>query len=99
MQQIIFIIHIVVALLIILLILLQKGKGADIGASFGSGASQTVFGSRGATSFMVKFIAALAAIFFMTSLGLNFLISKEVKEDTLANTPSVLLQKDAQTKK
>ena len=80
MQPLIFIVHILTALALVALILLQHGKGADMGAAFGSGASQTVFGSRGSTSFLLKITAALAALFFATSLGLGYLTAKDSRE-------------------
>ena len=70
MEKIILIIHSVSALAIIGLILLQQGKGAAAGASFGSGASQTVFGSDGGGSFFTRATAIFATVFFATSLGL-----------------------------
>ncbi len=71
MQQIILIIHVVVAIALVGLVLLQQGKGAEVGAAFGSGASQTVFGSQGSSSFLFKLTAGLAAIFLLTSLVLT----------------------------
>ncbi|MFZ9035208.1 MAG: preprotein translocase subunit SecG [Francisellaceae bacterium] len=65
--------HIIVAVLIIGLVLLQQGKGATMGASFGSGASQTVFGSRGAAPFLFKLTAFLVAVFFVTSVSLSYI--------------------------
>lgn len=70
METILLVIHVLVGVAVIGLVLLQQGKGADAGASFGGGASQTVFGSAGAGSFLVKLTAGLAALFFVTSLGL-----------------------------
>jgi len=70
MEQIVLIIHILTALAIIALILLQQGKGAVAGASFGSGASQTVFGSQGSGGFFTRMTAICAVIFFATSFGL-----------------------------
>ena len=64
-------IHVLLAVVLITLVLLQHGKGADIGAAFGSGASQTVFGSQGASSFLMKLTASLGAAFFATSLLLG----------------------------
>jgi preprotein translocase subunit SecG len=61
--------HVLVSAILIAMVLLQKGKGADIGAAFG-GASQTVFGPRGAQSFLAKLTTAAAVIFMFTSLGL-----------------------------
>ena len=76
MQTILLVIHVLIALALIALVLLQHGKGADMGAAFGSGASSTVFGSQGAGSFMTRTTAVLAALFFATSLGLAFLATR-----------------------
>jgi preprotein translocase subunit SecG len=70
MEQFILIIHSLAALVIVGLVLLQQGKGAAAGASFGSGASQTVFGSEGSTSFFTKATWFIATLFFCTSFGL-----------------------------
>ncbi|MEX2469601.1 MAG: preprotein translocase subunit SecG [Pseudohongiellaceae bacterium] len=70
MQTLIVIIHVIVAIAIVALVLLQQGKGADAGASFGAGASQTVFGSSGTGNFLVKATTIAATIFFVTSLSL-----------------------------
>ncbi|MEE2820741.1 MAG: preprotein translocase subunit SecG [Pseudomonadota bacterium] len=70
METILLIVHVLIGASVIGLVLIQQGKGADAGASFGGGASQTVFGSAGAGSFLVKLTAGLAALFFATSLAL-----------------------------
>jgi len=70
MEKIILIVHLLTALAIIGMILLQQGKGAEAGASFGSGASQTVLGSAGGWNFFSKATGILATIFFITSFGL-----------------------------
>ena len=75
MQFVVILLHIVVCIALILIVLLQKGKGADMGAAFG-GSSQTVFGSAGATSFLSKVTAAAAIIFMLTSLLLAFMFGK-----------------------
>ena len=80
MQAIIFLIHVLAALGLIGLILLQHGKGADIGAAFGSGASNTVFGSVGSVPFLIKITALIAAIFFATSISLGYITAKEVNK-------------------
>ena len=72
MHTLIVIVHIVVSLFLILIILLQTGKGADIGAVFGGGSSQTLFGSTGPTSFLSKLTVAAAVIFMFTSLFLAY---------------------------
>ncbi len=68
--------HVLVSAIMIAMVLLQKGKGADIGAAFG-GASQTVFGPRGAQSFLAKLTTAAAIIFMFTSLGLALTASNK----------------------
>lgn len=77
MQPIILVIHVLVAVCLVTLVLLQHGKGADAGAAFGSGASNTMFGSVGATPFLMKITIILAAIFFATSIGLSYLVSRQ----------------------
>jgi preprotein translocase subunit SecG len=76
MYQLILIIHIFVAASLIILVLLQQGKGATMGAAFGSGASQTVFGSRGSGSFLLRVTFVFMALFFTTSISLNYLASR-----------------------
>ena len=80
MQQIIIILHVAFALALIVLILLQQGKGATAGASFGAGASQTVFGSQGAGSFLMKITAFFALVFFITSLALGHFASQNLAD-------------------
>ncbi|EIK44048.1 preprotein translocase, SecG subunit [Cellvibrio sp. BR] len=70
MEKLVLIIHSLAAIAIIGLILLQQGKGAAAGASFGAGASQTVFGSEGSGNFFTRATAIIATIFFCTSFGL-----------------------------
>lgn len=72
MNTLITVVHVLIALVLIALVLLQKGKGAEVGASFGSGASNTVFGSRGTGSFLTHSTAILAGLFFLTSLSLAY---------------------------
>lgn len=86
MQTTVLIIHTLIALGIIILVLLQRGKGAETGAAFGGGASGTVFGSRGSTSFFSRTTAILATAFFATSLTLAWISSQT------AGTPESLLE-------
>ena len=72
MESIVLVIHVAIAITVIGLVLLQQGKGADMGAAFGSGASQTVFGSQGTSSFLSRATAVLATAFFITSLILAY---------------------------
>lgn len=69
------IIHVIVCIAVVLVVLLQQGKGADIGATFGTGGSQTVFGGRGAGNFLTKLTAAAGALFMITSLALAMIES------------------------
>ena len=79
MEQIILIVHLLIALAIIGLIMLQQGKGADAGASFGAGASQTVFGSAGSTNALSKASAWLVVLFFVSSFGFAMLATQKTK--------------------
>lgn len=76
MQVAILMIHVAIAIALVVLILLQQGKGAEAGAAFGGGASQTVFGSRGSGGFLSKATGLLAAAFFATSLALAWFASQ-----------------------
>lgn len=75
----ILVVHVIVALGIIGLVLLQHGKGADVGAAFGSGASGSLFGATGSANFLSRTTAVLAVIFFLTSLGLAYLATHKPK--------------------
>ena len=95
LQQLLLVIHVLLSLAIIGLVLLQRGKGADAGAGFGSGASGTVFGSKGSATFFSKLTAILATCFFVTSLMLAFYAShqssgapKSLLEQTPAGAPA-----------
>ncbi len=78
----ILVVHILLALMIIGLVLLQRGKGAEAGAGFGSGASGTVFGARGTSTLFSKLTAVFAALFFATSLTLAYLGARSTSEPT-----------------
>jgi len=80
MGQIILIFHVLFALALIGLVLLQKGKGASMGAAFGSGASQTVFGSRGSIGFLMKLTLLCGGLFFASSLWLTYIAAHRTKE-------------------
>ncbi|MCZ7563916.1 MAG: preprotein translocase subunit SecG [Burkholderiales bacterium] len=68
-------VHVLTAAGIVVLVLLQHGKGADVGAAFGSGSSGSLFGATGSANFLSRTTAALATVFFITSLGLAYLAS------------------------
>ena len=90
-QKIVLITHTLIALGIIALVLLQRGKGADAGAAFGAGASGTVFGARGSSSFFSRATAILATAFFASSLTLAYLSSQrsESPESLLEDAPII----------
>ncbi len=75
-------VHVLLALMIIGLVLLQRGKGAEAGAGFGSGASGTVFGARGTSTLFSKLTAVFAAMFFITSLTLAYMGARPTAEPT-----------------
>jgi len=80
MYQLVLMLHVIVAIVVIGLVLIQHGKGADIGAAFGSGASNTVFGSQGTGSFLFKLTGGLALTFFVTSLSLSYMVSTQYQK-------------------
>jgi len=99
MQTILTVVHLVLALSLVGLVLLQHGKGADAGAAFGSGASSTVFGARGSGSFLTRSTAALATLFFVTSIALAYYSAQVGEPEGLMDQvdiqgPPVLPQQD-----
>ena len=97
------IVYLVVAIVLVGFVLIQQGKGAGMGASFGSGASNTVFGASGAGNFMTRTTAILAVLFFVLSLVLGNLSSNKVSADdnfsdlTVEKTQEVPVVKDTST--
>jgi preprotein translocase subunit SecG len=87
MYQLILIVHVLIAAMIIGLVLIQHGKGADIGAAFGSGASNTVFGSRGTGGFLFKLTGGLVLAFFVTSLSLSSLVARQYQQTSAQIVP------------
>ena len=79
LETAVIVVHILISLALVALVLLQQGKGAEAGASFGGGASQTVFGSQGTGNFLTKSTSTLAVVFFVTSITLA-LIAKQKSE-------------------
>ncbi len=77
METLILVIHISVCFFLIMVVLLQTGKGSDISAAFGGGGSQSVFGARGATTFLAKLTTGAAAIFMLTSIALAYFSTKK----------------------
>ena len=78
--NVIIVLHVIIALAIIGLVLLQHGKGADIGSGFGGGASSSLFGATGSANFLSRTTAVLAALFFLLSLALAYLATNRAAE-------------------
>jgi len=78
MESILLVVHVLIALLIVGLIMLQQGKGAEMGASFGSGSSQTVFGASGSGNFFSRMTGILVAVFFASSMTLAIMAKNKV---------------------
>lgn len=91
-ETIVVVVHVLVSLGLIGLIMIQQGKGAEAGASFGGGASQTVFGSQGSGNFLTKTTKYLAIIFFATSISLAVIAKQrsEVASQELLPTASLV---------
>ena len=87
METIVVVVHVIVAIGIVGLVLLQQGKGADAGASFGAGASQTVFGASGTGNFLVRATTVGATIFFITSLSLAVFAKNQSSLGGATNSP------------
>ena len=89
METILLVVHVIAALGIIGLVLLQHGKGADMGAAFGGGASGSVFGATGSANFLSRATAILATVFFLTSMGLTwFYAHKGTSKGVMATQPA-----------
>ena len=91
METLILVLHVAAAIGIIGLVLLQHGKGADVGAAFGSGASGSLFGSTGSANFLSRATGVMAALFFLTSMGLTYFSGgkTEHKKGIMATQPAV----------
>jgi preprotein translocase subunit SecG len=87
MSIFVIVIHIVVCLALILIVLLQTGKGADMGAAFGGGSSQTLFGSTGASTFLGKATTVAAVVFMLTSLTLAYMSGSHRGSTIMEDTP------------
>jgi len=97
MESIILIVHVLLAVSVIALVLLQQGKGADMGASFGAGASQTVFGSSGSGNFMTRATAILATCFFVTSFALAIVAKDKSAVDANEGIPEAVTVEQVDT--
>ena len=94
METLIILLHVLTACALVAFVLLQQGKGAEAGASFGAGASQTLFGSVGSWNFFSRVTAGLALVFFMTSFGLA-VVAKHNASGGAALTPEIKMLENA----
>ena len=95
MENFILVVHVLIAIAMTGFILLQQGKGAEMGASFGAGSSQTVFGSAGSAGFLTKATAVLALIFFATSITLAIFAKKKVEQVAMPFIPAAAVVEKA----
>ena len=89
METLIWVVHVLAAVGVIGLVLMQHGKGADMGAAFGSGASGSLFGASGSANFLSRATGVLAAVFFATSLSLTYISSHKTKSAGVMATHKV----------
>jgi preprotein translocase subunit SecG len=92
MTILLIVIHVVVCIALIMIVLLQTGKGADMGAAFGGGSSQTLFGSTGASTFLSKATTAAAVVFMLTSLILAYVAGSKVTKSVVSDVPAPIEQ-------
>lgn len=94
MSAFIIVIHVIVCIALILIVLLQTGKGSDMGAAFGGGASQTLFGSTGASSFLTKLTTGAAIVFMLTSLTLAYFSSRRPTASVMSDVAPITQEAD-----
>jgi len=97
MSLFLIIIHIIVCIALIMIVLFQTGKGADMGAAFGGGSSQTLFGSTGASTFLGKMTTVAAVIFMLTSLSLAYMATNRIKDSIMTDKKAPIEQQATQT--
>ena len=87
--------HVIVCIALIMIVLLQTGKGADMGAAFGGGSSQTLFGSTGASTFLSKATTVAAVVFMLTSLSLAYMSTHKTGESIMTDKKAPIEQQAA----
>ena len=92
MSIILVIIHVIVCLALIMIVLLQTGKGADMGAAFGGGSSQTLFGSTGASTFLSKATTVAAVVFMLTALALAYISTHKTESSIMMDSNAPIEQ-------
>lgn len=80
METLVWVVHVVTAVILVGLVLVQHGKGADMGAAFGSGSAGSLFGSSGSANFLSRSTAVAATVFFVTSLSLTYLYAQPAQQ-------------------
>ena len=88
LASVLLVIDIIAAIAIIVLVLLQQGKGSDMGAAFGGGGSQSVFGSRGSANFFSRATSVLATLFFVCSLALAYVYTQSTIDTSVTDLPA-----------
>ena len=88
MSVLLIILHVIVCIALIMIVLLQTGKGGDMGAAFGGGSSQSLFGSTGASTFLSKATTVAAIVFMITSLALAYMSSNRTGKSIMTTTPA-----------
>lgn len=97
MESLFWMVHVVAAAGVIGLVLMQHGKGADMGAAFGSGASGSLFGSSGSANFLSRATAILATVFFITSMSLTYMSAHRAKPVGLMDAQKPAVQESVPT--
>ena len=92
METLVWTLHLLVAVAVIALVLLQHGKGADMGAAFGSGSAGSLFGATGSANFLSRSTAVLATLFFLSSLGLAYFGLQQHKQGSVLERTTVPTQ-------
>ncbi|MBA3757089.1 MAG: preprotein translocase subunit SecG [Nitrosomonas sp.] len=83
METLVWVAHVLLAIVLIVLVLLQHGKGADMGAAFGSGSAGSLFGASGSANFLSRATGVVAAMFFATSMSLTYLSANQTKDTSI----------------
>ena len=97
MSILLIFIHVIVCIALIMIVLLQTGKGSDMGAAFGGGSSQTLFGSTGAATFLSKMTTGAAIVFMITSLALAYVSTHRKSGSIMGDTPPAVVEQQAET--
>ena len=97
LSNILLVAHLIIAVAIVVLVLLQQGKGSDMGASFGGGSSQSLFGARGSANFLSRMTSGLVTLFFITSLVLAYIYTRKGEENTSIISDSSVVQESTQS--